>query len=106
MDKFTKRDGSGAVDLAASAKAYTDALSAWVAENEVDAAILGDAVNAVLDRFPGQTLPMPALVSLAVTELGATPQEFKALSTRVHAHIRGMASLKIAKGVGGGVSRK
>jgi len=110
MDKFTVRDSSGAVDVVASAAKYAEALSAWVAENEVDPQRLTDAVNAVFDRFPSQTLPMPALVSLAVTEFGATPQQHKTISNRIHAHIRGMAgeggTLVVTKGKGGGVSRK
>jgi len=110
MDKFTVRDSSGAVDVVASATKYAEALQAWVSQNEADPQRLTDAVNAVFDRYPGQTLPMPALVSQAVTALGATPTEYAAVTKRVHAHIQGMAgeggSLTITKGKGGGVSRK
>jgi|GEM_PF-5713752 hypothetical protein len=110
MDKFTVRDASGAVDVLASATKYAEALQVWVSQNEADPQHLTDVVNAVFDRYNGQTLPMPALVSQAVSDLGATPAEYAAFSKRVHAHIRGMAgeggSLTIAKGKGGGVSRK
>jgi hypothetical protein len=110
MDKFTVRDSSGAVDVVASAKAYADALTAWVAENELDPQTLTDAVNAVFDRFPGQKLPMPALVSLTVSDLGVQPAEHRMMTERVHTHIRSLAgeggSLVITKGKGGGVARK
>lgn len=110
MDKFTVRDLSGAVDVVASATKYAEALQDWVSQNEADPQRLTDVVNAVFDRFPGQTLPMPALVSLSVADLGATPSEHAATAKRVHAHIQGMASeggsLTITKGKGGGVSRK
>lgn len=110
MDKFTVRNASGMVDVAASTAAYAEALTAWVAENEADTQRLTDVVNAVFDRFPGKTLPMPALLSLVVTELGATPAQYKAVTDRAHAHVRCMAgeggTLVIAKGKGGGVSRK
>jgi len=110
MDKFTVRDTSGAVDVVASASKYAEALQAWVNENETDPELLSDVVNAVFDRYPGQTLPMPALVSLSVADLGATPAEHGAVTKRIHAHIQGMAgeggSLTITKGKGGGVSRK
>ena len=109
MDKFTVRDSSGAVDVGASAKAYTDALTAWVAANESSTDEIAAAVMAVFDRFPGQVLPMPALLSLAVTELGVAPSEHAETSKRVHLHVRSLAgeggSLTITKGKGGGVKR-
>lgn len=110
MDKFTVRDSSGVVDVVASAAAYADALTAWVAENEADAQRLTGAINAVIDRFPGQTLHMPFLVAAAVTELGATPADHKVLTLRVHKQVQTLASengpLTIGKGKNGGVSRK
>ena len=110
MDKFTVRDSSGAVDVVASATKYAEALQTWVGENETDPQRLTDVVNAVFDRYNSQTLPMPALVSMSVADLGATPAEHGALTKRVHAHVQGMAgeggSLTITKGKGGGVSRK
>lgn len=109
MDKFTVRDASGAVDVVASATAYAEALTVWVAEHETSAERVSAAVNAVFDRFPGQKLPMPALLSMAVVELGASPAEHRALTDRVHAFVRGAAgeggTLTIGKGKGGGVSR-
>lgn len=111
MDKFVVRDATGSVDVNASAAAYAVALTKWVAENEVPTDRIQAAVSAVFDRFPGQRLTMPALLSLAVVELGASPAEHKVMTDRVHAFVRASATgenatLVIAKGKGGGVSLK
>jgi hypothetical protein len=107
MDKYTVRDSSGAVDVAASANAYATALATWCAANEVDSDTIEAAVEAAFDAHPGK-LPMPALLSAAVNELGSTPAQFKTLTTRVHDYVSGQAKLgrlEIGKGKGGGVSR-
>ena len=44
MDKFTVRDVNGAVDVVASAAAYTAALQAWIVENEKDTQQLTELV--------------------------------------------------------------
>lgn len=109
MDKFTKRGTDGSVDVAASANAYAAALTEWCAANEMDAEEIAGAVNAVLDRHPGRRIAMPALLSLAAQELGATPETFKVLSDRIHAYVTGQASAKllfVTKGKGGGVGRE
>lgn len=108
MDKFTKRGSDGSVDIAASANAYAVALNEWCAENEVPAEQIVEAVNAVLDRHVGKNIPMPALLSLASQEMGATAETFKVLSDRIHAYVTGQTKaglLFVTKGKGGGVSR-
>ncbi len=106
MDKYTVRGTDGSVDVAASANAYALALTKFVAENEIPATDIETAVEAVFDQHA--KLPMPALLSAAVNELGATPAQFKALTERCAAYVRGQATLGrlvISKGKGGGVSR-
>jgi hypothetical protein len=108
MDKFTKRGTDGSVDVLASAAAYTAALENWIGENEIPANQIETAVNAVLDLYPSQSVPMPALLSAAVANLNGTPAQFGALSKRVHAFVTGQKTaglLTVAKGKGGGVSR-
>jgi len=107
MDKFTVRTADGSVDVTASTQAYSTALNDWVAKNEVDVSKIESAVETVFDRHTGR-FPMPALVSAAVTELGASPDQFKALSTRVHTYVRSQVDsgrLAVTKGQKGGVSR-
>jgi hypothetical protein len=107
MDKFVVRSTDGSVDVAASANAYALTLTKWVAENEVPVTDIEAAVESVFDQHSGK-LPMPALLNAAVNELGATPTQFKALTERCVAYIRGQATLgrlEITKGKGGGVSR-
>lgn len=106
MDKFVVRGTDGSVDVAASANAYATALNKWVAENEVPVSDIETAIEAVFDQH--NKLPMPALLSAAVNELGATPAQFKALTERCGSYVRGQATLgrlEITKGKGGGVSR-
>jgi len=108
MDKYTQRGTDGSIDVAASANAYAKALTEWSAENEVPAEQIVEAVNAVLDLHPGR-IPMPALLSLAVQKMGATPETFKVLSDRVHAYVTGQTKanlLFVVKGKGGGVSKE
>lgn len=107
MDKYTVRDSSGSVDVAASANAYALALTKFVAENEIASDTIELAVEAVFDTHTGR-LPMPALLGAAVNELGATPAQFKTLTERVHAYVKGQAEagrLDIGRGKGGGVLR-
>jgi hypothetical protein len=107
MDKFTVRGTDGSVDVAASANAYALALTKWVAENEIASDTIELAVEAAFDRHPGR-LPMPALLGAAVNELGASPAQFKSLTERVHAYVKGQATtgrLEIGRGKGGGVIR-
>ena len=109
MDKYTKTGADGSVDEKASAIAYSAALSVWV-ENEIPSDTIETAIEAVFDRFPSQRLPMPALLSAAVAELSATPEQHNALTKRCHAYVSGQSAgntgrIDIGKGKGGGVLR-
>jgi hypothetical protein len=108
MDKYIQRDSDGTVDVEASAKAYATALTEWCAKNEVAADKIATAVNTVLDRHTGR-VQVPALLSMAVHELGGTLENYKVLSSRVHAYVKGQAAAKllfVVNGKGGGVSRE
>lgn len=107
MDKYTVRDSSGVVDVAASANAYAVALTKWTAENEVAVSAIETAVEAAFDKHTARQ-PMDALLSAAVAEMNATPEQFKALTERCRAYVRGQAVIGrvlIVKGKGGGVER-
>lgn len=108
MDKFTQRGTDGSVDIAASAGAYAKALTEWCAKNEIPADQIVSAVNTVLDQNAGKNVPMPALLSAACQELGASAETFRVLSDRVHAYVSGQEKaglLFVTRGKGGGVSR-
>jgi hypothetical protein len=110
MDKFSKLGSDGTVDVNASKEAYGQALSAWKAENEIPTDRIETAIEAVFDRFPGQRLAMPALLSMSVLGLSATPDQHKTLTARCHAYVTGQSAgntgrLDIGKGKGGGVLR-
>lgn len=109
MDKFTKRGTSGEVDIEASAEAYALALTEWCAKNETPAEEIANAANAVLDKHAGKRILMPAFLSLAVQELGATLENFAVLTERVHDYVKGQVKaekLFVVKGKGGGVTRE
>jgi hypothetical protein len=108
MDKHMVRDATGSVDVLASATKYAEALSAWCTEHEVDSDTIEGAVEAVFDRHDGKRMPVPALLSMAVTELGASPEQHKALTARVQAYVKGQTAagrLEVGKGPKGGVAR-
>jgi hypothetical protein len=108
MDKFTKRDDSGNVDIAVSVQAYEDALTAWVNDKDTISDSVSTAVEAVLDMYPGKRIPMPALLSAAVMKLDAAPDQHAALSKQCHTYVTQQAAagnIFIVKGAGGGVGR-
>jgi len=108
MDKYTQLGTDGSIDVAASANAYAKALTNWKVENEIPAETISEAMNTILDGHPGR-IPMPALLSLTVQQLGATPETFKVLSDRVHQYVQARAKageLFIVKGKNGGCTRE
>lgn len=108
MDKYTKRDSTGAVDVSASAVAYADALTNWITENEADSETIETAVNTVLDRHPLSRIPMPALLGYVAHEMGSSPETFATVSNRVHAYIKGQTEagkLFVVRGKNGGVAK-
>lgn len=108
MDKYTVRNSSGAVDVEASALSYAEALVKWVEDNELSQDSLNTAVHAVFDRFLGQTITMPSLLSAATLELSKDPLDYKENNQRLHKHVQGLEKtgvLRITKGKGGGVAR-
>ena len=108
MDKFSILGSDGSIDVAASANAYAKALSDWKAANEIASDRIETAIDAVFARFPGQRVPVPQLVSFSVSELGATPDQHKNLTARVHAYISGQTKagkIFVVKGSNGGASR-
>jgi hypothetical protein len=112
MDKHTKFNTLGEVDVAASANAYAVALTQWKADHEIPTERIEQAVETVFDRTNGK-IPMPALVNFSVNELSDDPNAFKGLAARVHAYLTGQkrtttnpsGRLVVTNGKGGGVQR-
>lgn len=108
MDKYTVRDTTGSIDVTASAAKYSTALQLWASTNEIAADRIATAVNTVLDTYPGQNIPMQALIGKSIELLDGKPEQFSALNKRVHAFVSGQATaglLTVTKGKGGGVGR-
>jgi len=110
MDRFTRRNADGSVNIVASQSAHTEALNQWVAENEVPVDRISTALNTVLDQNASSSrIPMPALLSLVAHELGTSVQNFKSVSNRIHAFVTSQVKagrLFVVKGKGGGVTRE
>jgi hypothetical protein len=102
---------AGSVDVAASTAKFTAALNTYIAERETENGQIATAVSAVFDSHKGKVLTMPTLAALALQQLNAQPENFKALTDRVTNYIRENsrgegAPLRVTKGKGGGVSRR
>jgi hypothetical protein len=107
MDKHTKFNTLGEVDVAASTNAYAVALTQWKQTHEIPTERIETAVETVFDRSNGK-IPMPALVNFAVNELSNDPAAFKGLASRVHAYVTGQkvaGRITVTNGKGGGVTR-
>lgn len=107
MDKYTVRNTDGSVNLTGSVAAYTQALTEWVATNEIASDRIEAAVEVVFDKHNGR-LPMPMLLSFAAAEISTEPGQFKTLQKRIHAYVNGQKTigrLKVIQGQGGGVAR-
>jgi hypothetical protein len=107
MDKYTKYNDDGSINVTLSAQAYTDALNAWKLENEIPADRIESAVDAILAQKDGR-VATPTLCHLAAISLGADVNTLKPISDRIHAYIkaqRAAGKLFMVKGVNGGVSR-
>src|SRR5208337_4676855 len=94
MDKYTVRGNDGSVDVAASAEAYTEALTEWASQNEIASEKIETEVNAVLALNPSARVPMPALLSAVTNALGASALTYGTISKRVHAYISGQVKAK------------
>ena len=121
------RGSNGSIDQDASLLAFQAAMEQHIVETETEESAIADAVSAQFDKYPGASQNMPALVNGALTYLNVTPATFTSLSEKVAQYVRDNADhgavkakdgsittpaeaprtrlFRIAKGVGGGVSR-
>ena len=107
MDKHTKFNDDGSVNVALSTQAHTDALDAWVLENEIPSDRIEQAVDSILTQKDGR-VTTPTLCNLAAFSLGADVNNLKQVSDRVHSYVKAQTKagkLFTVKGIGGGVSR-
>lgn len=105
------RGVGGVVDVEASVEAARAQIEAYVAQRETEDTQIGEAVHGIFDKYRGANVNMPALVSLVVQQLGASPETFKVLGERVAEYVRsnagerGFSTFSIARGRAGGVRR-
>ena len=112
----------GRVDEQATRDAFAAQLSQHVASCELEESAIADAVSAVFDAHRGTALAMPILCNFALTELNVQPENYNTLHERTAQYIRANSQgekdketgaverpdslFVIAKGKGGGVSRR
>lgn len=108
MDKYTKRNSNGSIDIDASTKAYAEALADWANKNETPVEEIESAVESVFNSFPGQRLTTSFIISNTIVAMQATPEISRSLTKRIQAYLKGQVQsgrFNIAKGTGGGITR-
>lgn len=106
MSEMVVRDDNGSVDVDGTIVAFKNELYSWVQEVEYETSLVGAAVNVVFDNHKGANINMPALTSMALNILGATPANYAHLSEMVGDYVRtSKAQFCVSKGKGGGVKR-
>lgn len=100
---------NGSIDQAASQAAFATALSAHVAEVELQDTLIAEKVAELFAEYKGRHIQMPTLASMVTQRLGGVPENFKTLSSRVLDYVRANAQgdnslLVISKGKNGGAS--
>lgn len=105
------RGVDGSVDVEASVEAAREQILTFIAEREEQDTKIGEVVHGIFDKYRGSVIPMPALTSLVLQQLGASPETFKVLGEKVAEYLRGNAgeqgfsTFAISRGRGGGVKR-
>lgn len=106
VSEMVVRDETGCVDIEATVASFRGELYTWMQEVEYTTALISQAVSSVFDAHKGACINMPALTSMALHILGATPTNYADLSEKVGAYVRTSKSLfAVSKGKGGGVRR-
>lgn len=121
IQSFVVRSVSGAIDHEASIGAFATKLLQLEAQLEQEEKDIGAAVHALFDEWKGARLNVPFILSSVVRTLGATPEDHKSMSTKVHKYLQNRSQGKalpdggwerpnslfhIGLGKGGGVSRR
>lgn len=106
MADMVVRDDTGCVDIEGTVATFRGELYAWLQEVECTTALIAEAVGKVFDTHKGACINMPALTSMSLHILGATPANYADLSEKVGAYVRTSKTLfAVSKGKGGGVRR-
>jgi len=99
------RDENGNIDLQETSDRVWDALCAQRDRENMLAQTACEAVHAVFDQKPGETLPVPYVVSAAMAAMNVDPTMFKETEAAVKAFLKHSDAFETAKGKNGGVKR-
>lgn len=111
MDKHTVRGPDGSIDFSASGNKYLAALREYADKNEVDTALIVDAMDYVFDESPSKDpekltrLTIGNLASRVSIALKVDPSLHNMVELRVRAIVKNQPRFHSLKGKGGGVAR-
>lgn len=101
-----RRSETGSVDVDATIAKFAGELQSYLNGVETLSDSIGVAVEQVFDAHKGASIPLPALVSIALTALGVSPTNFTEMSEAVADYVRSHKDVyQMSKGKGGGVRR-
>lgn len=98
----------GVIDVKATVALATEAITLHVMELEEQEQKIAVAVDAYFAKYPGQVLPMQAVISNVTQKLVKDLSEFSKVSNQVHDYLSSNVPAKFTtqKGTGGGISKK
>ena len=83
-------DGSnGTVDLQATLEAVAAEVSRHNEEFTASLEVVAAPVNAVFDQFPGQSMAMATLTSLALTKMSVSISDYPKMTAAIQAYVKG-----------------
>lgn len=101
---YVVRDAAGNIDHNATLAKFASDLRMFQANQDLERETLGRVVHGIFDRYPGRRLTTDYIVSEALRALNAQPENFKALTLKVKAYLKG-SEFDTVKGPGNGVGR-
>ena len=109
---YCARNADDTVDVEATVAKFRGEVLNFVAERDIEGAVIGDAINALFTKYPGARLVVPFVQSKVFVALNGQPENSTALNKRILDFIHensgdreSGALLGIGKGKGSGVCR-
>lgn len=99
------RNENGTINIDATLDAAYTHLAALIEKEAEVGRDVSASVHAVFDEHLGKTIPMPALASLALSNMGTSPENFVEMDKAVRAYVRNAPEFEVNKGKNGGVVR-
>lgn len=95
----------GKIDRAATLAVLTERFNLWAETQEGDQDKLLAAVHALFDKHPDKKFNTPAVINLAVNQVGCSPENYQDMQERGAAAIKSDPRFYVVRGNGGGLAR-